>query len=115
MSHAPAAMNATLDVIQGLRERGAIPDGDARAYVRQAIAAGVPHSSPPHRAHSPRLWQMAPSAAQYGLGDVDFAAIRTIVASLRLITATLYHPPHKGGLGCDISQQPTHRPPIVLN
>ena len=34
-------MNATLDVIQGLHESGAIPDGDARAYVRQAIAAGV--------------------------------------------------------------------------
>ena len=45
MSHAPAQMNATLDVIQGLRERGAVPDGNARAYVRQAIAAGVSRSS----------------------------------------------------------------------
>ena len=69
-------MNATLDVIQGLRDSGAIPDGNARAYVRQAIAAGVSRSTHPRRAHSPRSWQTAPSAAQYGLGDVDFAAMR---------------------------------------
>ena len=34
-------MNVTLDVIQGLRERGAIPDGDAHAYMREAIAVRV--------------------------------------------------------------------------
>ena len=69
-------MNATLDVIQGLRDSGAIPDGNARAYVRQAIAAGVSRSTHPRRAHSPRSWQTAPSAAQYGLSEVDFAAMR---------------------------------------